>query len=222
MDINAWSVICEKYFKVKTLYIEGEEYDPKLKSNLQPLNELRNALDHVFRIVALELKREIDGDNPDLKLQLEKQFYELDRHLTLVFYDVCDYLSLAYRNRINDILKPYSSSVIRNAFPNYYREMRPKIEEINGKFALLRGKRSELGSEGDDDEVFYQHLLELQKYYQTIYQGIHILEDFNRDEEKQIAEREKDRKETRFLGIGGWILTIVLTILGIIIGYLLK
>ena len=48
-----WKNIIEYYNTIKSLYIECEESDPELKTNLQPLNEFRAAFDHLMRIIAI-------------------------------------------------------------------------------------------------------------------------------------------------------------------------
>ena len=48
--------LCELYIVVKEIIIYFEEVNPEQKSDIQPINELRNAFDHVMRVVAVWLK----------------------------------------------------------------------------------------------------------------------------------------------------------------------
>ena len=44
-----WRKAISAYYAVKTVYIQSEELDDSLASNVQPLNQLRDALDHFMR-----------------------------------------------------------------------------------------------------------------------------------------------------------------------------
>lgn len=92
-----WKNILQKYTIIKKLYIECEETDPELKTNLQPLNEFRAALDHIMKAMDTYLYSE---DADEWKTQIDK----LNSHLNRAFYDICDMLSINYRNKIIDIM----------------------------------------------------------------------------------------------------------------------
>jgi hypothetical protein len=92
IDKSDWEQLVGRYNLIKELYIEGEETDPELKTNLQPLNEFRAALDHIIRIIAIE---KLDLDVYDAALQFDK----LKSHLRRAFFDVCDVLAINYRNK---------------------------------------------------------------------------------------------------------------------------
>ena len=45
------SEIIELYFRVKKLIIEAENVDPEKRIPLNSVNEMRNALDHLMRVL---------------------------------------------------------------------------------------------------------------------------------------------------------------------------
>ena len=89
-----WEEIFSLYNTIKWLYALCEETDSELNTNLQPLNEFRAALDHLMRIVAIEKLdeyKEKDADDEAKKLR---------SHLRRALFDICDMLSINYRNKI--------------------------------------------------------------------------------------------------------------------------
>ena len=103
MDIkDNWIQVLEKYSVIKEVYIECEETDPELKTNLQPLNEFRAALDHMMKILMAYYQ---DEDEDEYQRQVDK----LISHLNRAFYDICDMVSINYRNKIVDTLELYET-----------------------------------------------------------------------------------------------------------------
>jgi len=52
---ESWRDLLEKYALVKKIYLECEETDPQLKTNLQPFNEFRAVLDHICSLLQCEI-----------------------------------------------------------------------------------------------------------------------------------------------------------------------
>lgn len=146
MDKINWDRIYSFYNTLKRLYAECEETDPELKTNLQPLNEFRAALDHLMRIVAIEHLDEYKDRN------MEKEAESLFSHLCRAFYDVADMLAMNYRNKIVDALKKYNSDIIAKALPDYYSVIKPRIEELSLEIAELRTSKG-FGKSKEEERV---------------------------------------------------------------------
>ena len=201
-----WNKIFSYYNSIKKLYIECEETDPDLKTNLQPLNEFRAALDYLMRIVAIEKIDEYKSEDADLQAD------KLLSHLRRAFYDICDMLSVNYRNKIVDALENYSSENITAALPNYYSEIRPDIEELSNRIAKLR---LDNGFNKADEENHIQCYMEiinkLKEYYQQIIKVTPSLEE--------LKKREKTTKRKNI--ITQYIIpivSVVVAVVSIIIG----
>jgi len=56
--------LTELYLIVKEVVIYSEENDPENKTNIQVINELRNAFDHLMRVYAayFEIERDYDPE----------------------------------------------------------------------------------------------------------------------------------------------------------------
>ena len=179
-----WDKLCSYYNSIKTLYIDCEETDPELKTNLQPLNEFRAALDHLMRINTIEHL----GASVNFNTNIEEEAKKLLGHFKRAFYDICDTLSMNYRNKIIDILEKYDPETITKAIPDYYSNIRPDIERISADIAELR---IEKGFSKTDPEVRmrnYKEIIDkLQSYYKQILNSTASLEELYKDKLKQNA-----------------------------------
>lgn len=203
-----WEEIINLYNTIKWLYALCEETDSELNTNLQPFNEFRAALDHLMRIVAVEnLEEYKDNDAFD-------EAKKLKSHLRRALFDICDMISINYRNKIIDALQEYDVGEIRNALPNYYSEIRPRIEEISEEIAILRTEKRFNADKKEETAIddYPKVIEELQFFYKTINAALPSL----------IEIREKNKKENKRMArkevITKWILPILTLISGIVIG----
>ncbi len=199
-----WEEIFSLYNTIKWLYALCEETDSELNTNLQPLNEFRAALDHLMRIVAIEKLdeyKEKDADDEAKKLR---------SHLRRALFDICDMLSINYRNKIIDVLEQYSVEEIQSALPNYYSEIRPRIEIISEEIASLRTEKRFNGDKKEETAVddYPQIIEELQGYYKTINKSVPSL----------LEIREKKRRQEKQSFVVKWVIPIATFVTGLVIG----
>ena len=103
---------------------------------------------------------------------------------------------------------------IRNALPNYYSEIRPRIEEISEEIAILRTEKRFNADKKEETAIddYPKVIEELQFFYKTINAALPSL----------IEIREKNKKENKRMArkevITKWILPILTLISGIVIG----
>lgn len=205
-----WEEIFSLYNTIKWLYALCEETDTELNTNLQPLNEFRAALDHLMRIVAIEnLEEYKDKDDIDETKRLKS-------HLRRAFFDICDMISINYRNKIIDALEDYGVEEIQKALPNYYSEMRPRIEMISEEIASLRTEKRFNGDKKEETAVedYPKVIEELQQYYKMVNAAMPSLIDIrNKKREEMVAIEKKDF-------VTKWIIPIATFVSGLVIGIL--
>lgn len=196
MDIkDIWTNLLEKYTIIKTVYIECEETDPELKTNLQPLNEFRAALDHVMKMMHAFY---ILNDEQLALSQAEK----LDSHLNRCFYDICDMLSINYRNKIIDILEIFDAETISTVIPDYYSKYKPNIDSITQRIASYRNKKGTNNS--DNRERFSEYkedVFELKRIYLIVSQSQNNLVEVQHKRKKK--ENKSNRKNLILGGLIG-------------------
>lgn len=190
-----WEKSLEKYTIIKRVYIECEETDPELKTNLQPLNEFRAALDHIMKIMYVYYCADVSDDGKK-EQELLSQFEKLNSHFTRSFYDICDMLSINYRNKIADTLDIYGVNTIEAAVPEYYSKIKPDIEKISTRIANYRNQKG--GYAVDDYDRFSEYkddILKLRDYYKIVNGASASLAEI----------KLKNQKETTKVNIKGWL-----------------
>lgn len=192
-----WEKVISLYNVVKDLYALCEEVDPELNTNLQPLNEFRAALDHLMRICAINHLDEYEEQNA---VDESKSLYG---HLKRAFFDICDLLTLHYRNKIIDLLKTYDKEDIQYAIPTYYSEIRPFVEETAKEISNVR-TGSRFGNGDNFIDAYYSIIEKLGVYYKIVVKAEHSLIELN---ESRIKKEKKNR-----------IIQIVIPIASIFIG----
>jgi hypothetical protein len=137
MNEELWRKIIVLHNTNKALFIWCEDNGIQLKSFLQPNNELKNAWEHVVRAKANELG--ING-SPDAEY-IKKNLDKVLGHEYRAFFDICDWLSMNLRAKIIEILGPYDNTTINAVIPDYYTEVRPKLDELCADIASLRSSK---------------------------------------------------------------------------------
>ncbi len=200
-NIN-WEQLIDLFKEIKWLYALCEETDPDLRTNLQPLNEFRAALDHMMRIAAIEHLAEYADKNANDEAR------KLKSHLRRAFFDICDMLSINYRNRIIDVLQTFSLEAINSALPTYYSEIKPRLYKIDEEVATLRtSARTNPDAEPDAIKTYAAIIQELKGYNDIV---INALPSLNEIHKKTAA---KTLITQWIIPIGGIIIGVIISLL---------
>ena len=196
---DLWQQLLEVYFATKRIYAISEETDEDLMTNLQPLNEFRAALDHVMRSIAV--------DYPDVVAALtdealpenfsEQNLRSATSHMYRAFFDVCDSVSINYREKIRSDLEGFSKEAISAAIPDYYSVIRPDIEEISHDIASMRMSKGQNPARKTQDINSYTAAIEkLANYVKKVNSAQVSLLELKKEEEKR--SRSDRRKNVAF------------------------
>lgn len=199
------SKICETlhlYLFVKELLIYNEIIDPQSNTFPQILNELRNAYDHLNRVLCA--KFEVAGKTDEG----EYIVHNLDKVLGHVYracYDCLDWLTINVREDVLKELEPFSHEAINNVLPDYYTKIRPSLAEYDRKIAEFRNEKDIAHMNAADLDEYAQILKELTETRHKIIESVGSLIDY-------------DKRRTRDKII--WI--VIPGVIGVVIGYLVK
>jgi len=180
--------LAELYKEVKSVITLCEKYDPQQKLALGPLNELRNALDHIFRAFD---PVEID----------EKQFGKVANHLKRAAFDAYDALAIVLFAEISEIESNYSAKVISKICPKYYEEYHSEITKLNKILAEDKSNRPEL------KEKYFD------KVNESIEKAIHIYDDIKSKIpafERYSSEDKKRETQHNYHQYIGWIIALMI------------
>lgn len=150
--------------------------------------------------------------------EVPAQYDKLNSHLTRCFYDICDMLSINYRNKIIDILSNYEVDVINTVIPEYYSHFKPTIEEISLRIVKYRNQKGTANSDNYDRFNEYKDdVLELRNIFLKISQAQSSLIEVK---EKIESKEKKANRKNLWLGalfgaIGSAIVAVALHFIGI-------
>ena len=193
---DKWKLIAEVHQHTKELLTLAEEISPGLKSFIPPVKEQRDALEHIIRAKAYELDlKKVDNQN-----YVEDQIDKTLGHIYRAFFDAADYFCILMRKRIRNAVTQYDSEIIKTVLPNYYSEIRPKLENINLEISKIRQSKDIAKKEGLIDEVekYRQTTLELYEHAKAVETSIPSLNELKR---KKSNEKVIDRIITSIITI---------------------
>lgn len=189
----------ELYDKVRQAVILVENFDKERKMYIAPINQLRSALDHIFKAVNC-------AKNP------EHSTYELKEakeHLDRAGYDALELLAANLGTTIIEKVSQYDNRALTAVFPDYFTEIKPKITDIRNIVANLRSEKK-IDSEKSFSAYFDQitELIDLDKRVDVM---IPSLEEF----------QQKESKSERKIWIAGIVSAIISGLaVGIVVYYI--
>ncbi|MEM2970820.1 MAG: hypothetical protein QW270_00135 [Candidatus Bathyarchaeia archaeon] len=151
------------YYNVKSLIIYTEEISRETYPQI--LLEQRDTLDHIMRALNRLMEAKLSDEDAEYILtNLDKAY----AHLYRAGYDALDWAGVTLRDLIGEQLIDITPPTITQVFPEYYREIKPKILEISEKIAKLR-ETKDIGAPNLDSFNEYLKLIEeLKGYYEKI------------------------------------------------------
>lgn len=130
--------LVELYLSVKRWILDAEELDARLESNIAAIKEMRDALDHLMRFIARYLEAKPEEHQEYLNLQIQKAH----GHIYRAGYDSLDGVIASVLVRIQEeYLADLPPESIRDVLPEYWREYRPRLEEIRERAAGYRAAK---------------------------------------------------------------------------------
>lgn len=201
-EVEKLKQISEIYVQAKALICYAEEIDPDSKSNIQVINELRYAFDHLIRVFYRKLLPENNDTLPDDYFQ--KNLEKVIGHVYRAGFDALDGIVLSIKYKINKELEGIPSDIITNVFPDYYN-IKIKVLELSENVARHREKK-DIGQ--DIIRLYDDYVEDVEKlkgdYKKTVIAIPVIIDEFN-------AKKTGDRRKL-YIWIILSLLFIVLTV----------
>jgi len=167
------------YGQVRRLFALAEEIDQCMY--LGPLNECRNALDHLIRAY----------DKFDDAAIYRKQIDECIEHLIRAGFDALDHMTVSILEKTDKLLEPFSSQLIGNIAPQVYTEFKPKLKSLQA--ACARSKAEKYDSVVEHKHLFDTNLENLEGVL-SVYNTVELY----------VPELSKEKKKNRkrfFIGL---------------------
>jgi len=182
---NKLSELLPLYEKVKLAILLTENFDEKREMYVAPMNQLRSALDHIFKAVSVE-----KPENCSYELK------EAEEHMTRAGYDALELLAGSSGTSIINKLQPYDTETLTKIYPEYFTRIKPKIIEIQQGIAERRMERK-----ADLDKSFsayFNEIAELVQISTAVDRIIPSLQEYSDKKAKEkLNKKEEEYKKRR-------------------------
>lgn len=188
--------------------VGGESFSPATE-------EFRHAFDHLMRVFAFKL----GFKQADAKYAIEN-LMPAYRHLYRAAYNLLDYLSIFFRDKVQDEMKSFSGETLQEIFPDYYKEIKPYfVVEAPTEISKLRIEK-DIGKRNENDLNKYTEIVErFKSYYGEIIKIKPSLIEYEDEKRKKLVKDEDEKRKNRLLQI---IIPSITAIIGAVIGWILS
>ena len=177
-----------RYERVRNIMIAVEQCDKNKEAFLSPMNEMRNALDHVFKAIKYYTE---DTE------QFEHELREIKEHLGRAGYDIFDLYATNLGIEIKEKLNQFNIDTINAVIPDYYPIIKPDISDIEKRISECRGLR-----DINNDKYFesyWENITKLDTHNNNIDRLIPALIEHRERKEKEKQEQQKaEQKKLKF------------------------
>lgn len=184
------------YDKVRQSVILLENFNEEQKMYIAPINQLRSALDHIFK--AINFCDDFE--------QCEYELREAKEHLDRAGYDTMELLAANIGITIVEKLKKYDTKTITEVFPYYFTTIKPQLTDIKGIVASLRSDKK----------------IDSDKSFSAYFDHISILINIDKKVDTMIpslVEYEKKKKKER---LKTWVISILSSFIsGLLVGIIM-
>lgn len=194
--------IKELYVEVKEAIILAENFDPSHEVYLSPINELRNALDHIMRSLIYEDK-------------LDNELNEAKEHLYRAGYDAYEVMAINVGSAIIKGIEEFDASIISTIYPTYYTDVKPRLIQAKVDLADTRAHKRLNPETGTKSFTPYKEKISnLIKQLKICTEHIPALQA---ERKKRVEEEKRTKRRVRRKWVKD---NLVVLIIGIIAGAL--
>ena len=210
-EIAQLESLASLYMQAKFLILYSEEVDPDYRSNLQPIKELRDAFDHLMRIIIERFSDDTSsfGDVSGTEY-FQKNIQKSIGHVCRSAFDALDGAVMSLREKIISGLDEFPLEAVKDVLPEYW-DIRVKLEELNETIGDHRARKDIGGNIGETLDRFVKDVDILKSFYKKLLSAGPALEDYkerkNREEKK--AKKSQQQISVTNAIIGGIICAIV-------------
>jgi hypothetical protein len=155
--------ITELYMITKDLILYSEELN-NLESFMPPINEIKDAYDHIMRVTAVKFSLNDRQDGEYVKRNLEKVF----SHIYRATFELFDYIRIYQKDAIDKKLSDVSKDAFVDVFPDYYRTIKPRLEELINQIPIYK-KDKDIGDPNlTVVKKYHAAIMEIRGYIQMI------------------------------------------------------
>lgn len=207
--------LADLYTQAKSLILYSEEIDPTARSNIQVIKELRDANDHLMRVLAARLS-EFPPNGSTEAGYCEKNLDKAIGHVYRAAFDSLDGTVMSLREKVVEVLANYPLAAIKDVIPNYW-ELRTKLDKLTQDVATHRAAKDVAGNVGETLNLYIQDTEHIKVFYTQIIQAGPALDDYLKCHKKE--ETQEDKRHFKVHTAAGLAYKTIAAIFVLLVGY---
>jgi len=195
IEADAIQKIAKLYNYNKNLMLYAEELTDE--TFLPPVNEIRDANDHIMRVFATVFGFGDTGEETGheyIKSNLDAAF----SHVYRATYEHLDYIKIYQHGAIQNNLANIHPETLATVFPEYYRDIKPRLVDAIDKIPDYRNAKNIADPNLEQVETYMAIVETTKKDYKKI---INMLPSLNEYQAKKLRDNRKGRLIDIVLGI---------------------
>ena len=213
-EIAQLEVLASLYMQAKSLILYSEEVDPDYRSNLQTIKELRDAFDHLMRIIVERFSDDKSalGDTSGTEY-FQKNIQKSIGHVYRAAFDALDGAVMSLREKIISGLDEFPLEAVKDILPEYW-DIRVKLEELNETIGDHRARKDIGGNIGETLDRFVKDVDILKSFHKKLLSAGPALEEY-KERKNQEGKKEK-RSQVQISVTSAIIGGIICAVVGVI------
>jgi hypothetical protein len=209
-ELSKLKEITELYSLTKTLVFYSEEMD-HLETFVPSLNEIKDAQDHLMRVLSVKFGIKEDAPSDYVEINLHK----VHSHLYRAAFELLDYIRIYQYDEITKQLEDISNEAIVNAFPSYYSTIKPRIEILFEKIPVYKKEKDIGAPDLSALKGYFEVINEVKEHIKTIKTMKATLIQYDL---KKKADEIKKRDEEKSSKRKDYAITFVMLIIAALVG----
>jgi hypothetical protein len=190
--------LLEAYKQAKSLVIYAEEVDPESRSNLQVVKELRDAFDHLMKV--LIAKKEPRQAKPEV---LERECLEnLEKSIGHVYrasFDALDGTVLSLKELIAEELSSYPLDAVVQVFPDYF-DIKIQLHKLIEQVSVHRANKDVSESTNSLLDAYVADVARTKVIHEKILHAGPAIEEASRESKKKAHREQTSQLKIKILG----------------------
>lgn len=197
-DLEQLKNLGNLYTQAKALILYSEEIDPSARSNIQVIKELRDANDHLMRVLTARLC-DVPPNGADELEYCKKNLDKAVGHIYRAAFDALDGTVLSLREKIIEVLNNYPLPVIKEVIPDYW-ELRTKLETLTGNVACHRAGKDVAGNVTETLNLYVGDTEQIKEFFNRIVQAGPALDAYAKKHKEEEKREQKNHLKIHIFG----------------------
>lgn len=214
-ELESLKYLADLYTQAKSLVLYSEEVDPDSRSNIQVIKELRDAFDHLMRVVAARLS-DTPPPGSNQADYCDKNLEKAVGHVYRAAFDALDGTMLSVKEKVVEVLEGYPLSVVTEVIPDYWAK-KTRLNQLTANVAENRASKDVGGNLASTFDRYVADTAELSTFHNELMKLGPTLDECKRRQEVEQVDEDRRHRKNHFLSGLGY--SIVVGLFSLAVGF---